>query len=340
MKPIRATRAGNNLRRLLSDDAAVDLDDVRRLIPHCKPAELAESLIAAADQGHVDAVSELAKAIRPGSSHVTALGNAAKAGSMGVLRALLPFVKALTGTHDRYLFTGGSIMNLTARAGRLEAVRELISASEWLPYYTGEALCWAAIGGHLEVVQELLSHREPESDFSAALREAARCGHLDIVRTLIPLGDPKADNSKALREAAGRGHLEITRLLIPISDPKVNKSEALRNAVADGHRDVARLLIPVSDVDEAINYELKKVLSFRSSEEVAGALRVFDVLTFVTDETTSRGAFISLLDGLFAYMPLNGSRYHRYKSVINYSDDDDAWERRAFQLWDQYCRRS
>lgn len=304
-----ATLARKKLLRLINDDAVVDLDAVLLLIPCCKPAVLSEALIAAADKGHLEVVNQLARVIWPGSSHLKALGHAAQAGHMDVFRALLPFAKALNGTSSHHVCSSVTVMNMAARAGRLDAVSELISAGESLPYSPRQALRWAAIGGHLVVVQELLSHSDPESDCSTALSEAARCGHLEIVRTLISWTDPKADDSIALREAAEQGHLEITRLLIPVSDPNARKCEALRRAVANGHRDVADLLVPVSDIAGALQCEIEKVLSFENRADVLSALHAFDVLGSLADETTSKRAYTSLVSGLSAHMPHSAARY-------------------------------
>lgn len=257
---------GEQLLRLVNS-VAVDVDAVRQLLPHCMPAALSESLNAAADHGHLEVVNEIAGAIRPGSSHVTALGCAAQAGHMDVVRALLPLAKALSETGAVSQKSICEVLNAAASRGHLNVVREIV-AHESLPFCLWEALRWAARGGRLEVVQELLSLRGPSSDNSDALRGAAMFGHLDIVHVLIPFSDPEEEDSKALRLAAGNGHLEVVRLLLPLSHPKADDSDALRQAAKNGHLEVVRELLPVCDARARDSEALRSAAASGHSEVV------------------------------------------------------------------------
>jgi hypothetical protein len=47
-----------------------------------------------------------------------------------------------------------------------------------------EALCWAAMNGHLEIVKVLLPVSDPRANYSHALSWAAKNGHFEIVKLL------------------------------------------------------------------------------------------------------------------------------------------------------------
>ncbi|XP_069102299.1 uncharacterized protein [Argopecten irradians] len=97
---------------------------------------------------------------------------------------------------------------------------------------------WAALNGHREIVELLLSHG---ADPNSALASAARGGHIDIVQMLLSHGaDPKKDD--ALYKAAFYGHREIVELLLSHgADP--NSGDALYEAALNGHREIVELLL-------------------------------------------------------------------------------------------------
>lgn len=82
------------------------------------------------------------------------------------------------------------------------------------------ALINAASRGYLRIVERLVFlpgvHDETKNN---ALMWAAVFGHLDIVQFLLPLSDPKFNNSAALQSAVAQGQIECVDVLYPVSDP-------------------------------------------------------------------------------------------------------------------------
>ncbi|GAX86060.1 hypothetical protein CEUSTIGMA_g13475.t1, partial [Chlamydomonas eustigma] len=114
----------------------------------------------------------------------------------------------------------------------------------------GEALLYAAEGGHLDVVRLLLDWPEhaPRADCQdgQALLCAIEGGHLDVVRLLLewPEHAPRADcqDGQALLHAVEGGHLDIARLLLewPEHAPDCQDGQALL-FVAGRYMEIVRL---------------------------------------------------------------------------------------------------
>ena len=92
-----------------------------------------------------------------------------------------------------------------------------------------DAIKWAAVNGHLEIVKVLIKNGCNANNY-AALRYATKNGHLEIVKVLIKNG-ANANDFYAIYHAAKNGHLEIVKVLIKngfISTPR-QKAQMLLN---------------------------------------------------------------------------------------------------------------
>ena len=97
------------------------------------------------------------------------------------------------------------------------------------------AMTWAALGGHLNIVQYLID-KKGANDFNWALEDAAARGHLDIVQLMIEKGASKFNN--AMINAAEGGYLDIVKYLIEKAREKnqwLDFDYAMRLAAFRGH---------------------------------------------------------------------------------------------------------
>jgi len=109
-----------------------------------------------------------------------------------------------------------------------------------------DAINWALIKGHLDIVQLLIKNG---TDINAlnnrAVKIASRYGQWKIVKVLIDSGaDIHIDNDCALRYASEYGHLGVVQFLIS-KDANIHAENdyALRLASENGHLGVVQFLI-------------------------------------------------------------------------------------------------
>ena len=79
-----------------------------------------------------------------------------------------------------------------------------------------EALRVASLGGHLDLVSELLSAgAHVDASAGEPLRHAARHGHVGVSRALLRAGaDPNVGQGEPLRLAATHGHMQVVEMLL------------------------------------------------------------------------------------------------------------------------------
>ncbi len=99
--------------------------------------------------------------------------------------------------------------------GHLEVVKYLIEKGANIHADNDGALGWASLKGHLDVGRYLVEHgANVHARDDWALRWASRYGHLEVVRYLVEHGaDVHADDDYALRWASQYGHLEVVEYL-------------------------------------------------------------------------------------------------------------------------------
>jgi serine/threonine protein kinase len=150
---------------------------------------------------------------------------------------------------------GGSLVE-SVRNGRAAAVKRLLArgANANERRFGSTALMYAAQGGHIEVLKELLGAgarvEDRDSDGDTALIYAAIDNRLEALKALLEAGaQVNARNDKgqsALSFAAQRGRLECAReLLARGADVKSTDSQgktAYQYAEAEGHAQIAELL--------------------------------------------------------------------------------------------------
>jgi hypothetical protein len=141
-----------------------------------------------------------------------------------------------------------------------------------------EALRWAAMNGHLPVVQYLcekfqLTIQDVRSWNNDALGGAAESGHLPVVKYLcetysLTTEDVRSANNEALRMAVYDGHLPVVQYLcekfqLTIQDARSCDNFAIRWAASGGHLPVVKYLcekfeLTLQDVRSWNNFALRE----------------------------------------------------------------------------------
>jgi ankyrin repeat protein len=192
----------------------------------------------------------------PGRGEQTALLAAAGGGHAGLARWLLE-----RGADSRWRASDGThALELASRNGHLPVSEVLLAYDPLLRDLPGRgertALCVAAAGGHLGLMQRLLaaraSPRRRAATVAHPLDTAAEAGHVSVVEQLLAhdpelLELPGSRERSALIAAAGGGHMELVQLLLARgADPRRRQSDgarALDRAAAAGDRAVVEHLL-------------------------------------------------------------------------------------------------
>jgi ankyrin repeat protein len=133
-------------------------------------------------------------------------------------------------------------LNLTlrdaARAGGVSDVMFLLRSGADVNYARGRALEWAAQGGHVATVIELISAGAER--ISSALFTPSP----DIAALLLDRGaDVNWNEGYALRMAAANGFIDTSKVLVAAgADVNARDGAALRSARANGHAELAVFL--------------------------------------------------------------------------------------------------
>jgi hypothetical protein len=120
--------------------------------------------------------------------------------------------------------------------GHLDLVKKLLVAFPKHEQWATGAMHWAALKGHLPVVQYL--HESKKACTTNAMDWAARNGHLPVVQYLHRI--KKECTTQAMEWAARNGHLPVVQYLHEIK--KECSSLAMYFAVANGHLPVVQFL--------------------------------------------------------------------------------------------------
>ncbi|KZP13299.1 ankyrin, partial [Athelia psychrophila] len=197
-----------------------------------------------------------------------------------------------------------SPVHYACRIGVTAAVANLIKNGADFSHNRGRGrsgLTAACNGGHLEIVQLLLTHGvdiDAGGYSGTALQEAASEGHLEIVQLLLAHGadvEVRGGNSSstALQDAASKGHLAIVELLLAHganigAGSGINRT-ALQRAAYEGHLEVTQLLLSHgADANEPEGSSLGHALYVASSE---GHLEIVELLLV-------HGAHVNAVGGL------------------------------------------
>ena len=100
----------------------------------------------------------------------------------------------------------------------------------------GRGLLYAALGGHMNIVQLMLD--KGATDYDRALARAAEGGHMDIVQLMLDKG---ADPNWGIARAAEGGHMDIVQLMLDKGATDYNKG--LSGAASGGHMDIVQLML-------------------------------------------------------------------------------------------------
>ena len=103
------------------------------------------------------------------------------------------------------------------------------------------ALARAAEGGHMNIVQLMLD--KGATDYNEGLNGAARGGHMDIVQLMLKKG---ADPNWGIEPAAEHGHLDIVQLML---DKGAGPYWGLCRAAMGGHPEIVKLLLAHPGID-------------------------------------------------------------------------------------------
>ncbi len=135
-------------------------------------------------------------------------------------------------------------------------------------------LSWAAMNGHLEVVQ-LLDRINPELNKDKAFKLAAMKGYASIVRCLLSQVDPAFEENAAIRYA---DNAEVTRLLLTDRrvDPKAKNSASLLMASFHGKADVVQALLEDGRADPGVDLGACLVYAHTKQHDAVVALLMND----------------------------------------------------------------
>ena len=159
---------------------------------------------------------------------------------------------------DTLLAMNGGVLGATlceaAKAGGLRDVRFLLQRGAALERTSVRlnkhgkklrwpALTWSAVGGHLEVVAELLARGAGNRD--RALRSTAFQGHTPVMRLLLDGGaDVHSQQDSALCSASQEGRTETVALLLDRgADIHALENKPLRLAAKNRRLETVRLLL-------------------------------------------------------------------------------------------------
>lgn len=191
----------------------------------------------------------------------TALTKAAQIGDLKTLEFLLRSGAGVNAGEETW--HGMTALYKACRFGQLQVVERLlrepsISIDALCPGY-GTALCGAATGGHLKIVQKLIGAGanvnawtrglDPLEDL-APLRVASTLGHVEIVDHLLKAGaraQPGASQSPLCQAAAG-GYLSIVKRLLAFDDEKAFDRPCetpFHAATVGGQSEIVRYLVDV-----------------------------------------------------------------------------------------------
>ena len=226
----------------------------------------------------------------------------AHGGHIDVCRMLLEH-GAVANTQGK---TGSTPFLEASQSGHIDTIRLLLDHNPdvnvreldggWCPLH------FAAINGHLQLVQKLLElNAEVDScthHKSTPLLMASELGHTDVVRLLLNCdADVYArdnDLDTPLHCAAGDGHLEITRMLLErgadINCQNNDGSTPLLRTAGDrngGNSDIVRLLLDHGADVQVPNYEGKTASQLASDRERHEIVRLLS--QHVSESTSGTG---------------------------------------------------
>ena len=222
------------------------------------------ALIHAARQGKVDMVKDLVRAGRrriinvAGANKRSALQEAAAAGHVGVVKALL----TAGADKDAKDAQGRTALMLAVEQGHVGVVKALLTAradKDARDENEKTPLISAAEQGHVEIVEALLKagadKNAADKNGKTPLISAAEQGHAEVVKALLKAGawvkgrmEARDKNGKTpLIWAAEQGHVEVVEVLL---EAEVNKNTRDKNgktpltlAVEKGHAEVVEVLL-------------------------------------------------------------------------------------------------
>jgi len=200
-------------------DAAVELLIKNRAEVNSEQDDGATALVLASRPGHISVARQLLSAgACPDQGNRSALRVAAETGRLDLVKLLLEHRADVEASKAK---RGGSPLLFAAKGGHLHCMEELLRASaslegnkEWLPLH-------AAVQSGKEAVQLLLSARASPSVPArtwAPLHEAARRRSVITTELLLNHGSPidaaTADGATALHLAVQQGHEETVQVLL------------------------------------------------------------------------------------------------------------------------------
>jgi hypothetical protein len=114
-----------------------------------------------------------------------------------------------------------------------------------LNYYVNYVLYYAALGGHIDIIQRMIMIENNAENLNISLLGAAEGGHMDIVNFMIEKG--ANDWNYGLYGAAEGGHINIVNFMIEKGADDWNGG--LYEAARGGHIDIVNIMIEMGADD-------------------------------------------------------------------------------------------
>ena len=124
-------------------------------------------------------------------------------------------------------------MKIAITRGDAEIVKRMIE----LGANRDEAMSSAARGGHMEIVELMLTLGADDYDW--AMSSAAEGGHLKIVKLMLTRNAD--DYNTAMSSAAGGGHMEVVELMLSLNADNYNR--AMVSAALGGRMEIVKLML-------------------------------------------------------------------------------------------------
>lgn len=140
----------------------------------------------------------------------------------------------------------------------------LSSSTMSTKYIYNNAMAYASLGGHIEIVISML--QRGANNYNWVMTYAAEGGNIEIVQLMLNKGANDYYNL-AMESAAYKGHMDIVELML--EKGANNYNFAMKSAAKNGHMEIVKLMLEKG----ACNYD--EALSVANTEELKSLIKSY-----------------------------------------------------------------